>query len=253
MPPAIVSAIVQFVIVTAISYLLAPKPKAPPSRGSPEDEIRGVTVSKDSNNNSIPIVYGKRQVGLTRVFVESSGTDNQYLYVAGILCEGGGGGGAGGGGEGCGGMGIGGTGGGGMGGGIGRGMSGGMLMRLQASLQAANSVGRTEFVEGCGARRCLATVENRRVKWMAVVLTRRIIIERESRLKSKASSWVQHLERTGRTRARNQIFDSPRDPHALHANGDIERGYKYPIRILRMSVVESSKQASKGTCVVSTN
>ena len=89
---AIVSAIIQFVIVTAISYLLAPKPKAPTRRGSPEDEIRGVTVSKDSNNNSIPIVYGKRQVGLTRVFVESSGTDNQYLYVAGILCEGGGGG-----------------------------------------------------------------------------------------------------------------------------------------------------------------
>ena len=92
MPPAVVSAIIQFVIVTAISYILAPKPKAPTRRGSPEDEIRGVTVSKDSNNNSIPIVYGKRQVGLTRVFVESSGTDNQYLYVAGILCEGGGGG-----------------------------------------------------------------------------------------------------------------------------------------------------------------
>ena len=90
MPPAVVSAIIQFVIVTAISYILAPKPKSPTRRGSPEDEIRGVTVSKDSNNNSIPIVYGKRQVGLTRVFVESSGTDNQYLYVAGVLCEGGG-------------------------------------------------------------------------------------------------------------------------------------------------------------------
>jgi hypothetical protein len=90
MPPAVVSAIIQFVIVTAISYLLAPKPKAP--RQSSQDEAKGVTLSKDSNNNAIPIVYGKRQVGLTRVFVESSGTDNQYLYVAGILCEGGGGG-----------------------------------------------------------------------------------------------------------------------------------------------------------------
>jgi hypothetical protein len=90
MPPAVVSAIIQFVIVTAISYLLAPKPKAP--RQSSQDEAKGVTVSKDSNNNPIPIVYGKRQVGLTRVFVESSGTDNQYLYVAGVLSEGGGGG-----------------------------------------------------------------------------------------------------------------------------------------------------------------
>ena len=84
----ITAAIIQFVIVTAVSYIIAPKPKAP--RFNASDEIKGVTVSKDSNNNPIPIVYGKRQVGLTRVFVESSGADNQYLYVAGVLCEGGG-------------------------------------------------------------------------------------------------------------------------------------------------------------------
>jgi hypothetical protein len=87
---AIVSAIIQFVITTAISYLISPKPKAP--RQSSQDEAKGVTVSKDSNNNAIPIVYGKRQVGLTRVFVESSGSANEYLYVAGVLSEGGGGG-----------------------------------------------------------------------------------------------------------------------------------------------------------------
>jgi hypothetical protein len=82
------AAIIQFIIVTAISYIIAPKPKAP--RFNASDEIKGTTVSKDSNNNPIPVVYGKRQVGLTRVFVESSGSDNQYLYVAGVLCEGGG-------------------------------------------------------------------------------------------------------------------------------------------------------------------
>jgi hypothetical protein len=85
---AIVSAIIQFVITTAISYIISPKPKAP--RQSSQDEAKGTLVNKDSNNNPIPIVYGKRQVGLTRVFVESSGADNQYLYVAGVLCEGGG-------------------------------------------------------------------------------------------------------------------------------------------------------------------
>jgi hypothetical protein len=85
-PATITSAIIQFVIVTAISYILAPN--AP--KFSRQQEAKGVTLSKDSNNNPIPIVYGKRQVGLTRVFVESSGADNQYLYVAGILCEGGG-------------------------------------------------------------------------------------------------------------------------------------------------------------------
>jgi hypothetical protein len=82
------SAIIQFVITTAISYVISPKPKSP--RQSSQDEAKGTLVNKDSNNNPIPVVYGKRQVGLTRVFVESSGSDNQYLYVAGVLCEGGG-------------------------------------------------------------------------------------------------------------------------------------------------------------------
>jgi hypothetical protein len=85
---ALATAIIQFVITTAISYIISPKPKAP--RQSSQDEAKGTLVNKDSNNNPIPVVYGKRQVGLTRVFVESSGSDNQYLYVAGVLCEGGG-------------------------------------------------------------------------------------------------------------------------------------------------------------------
>jgi hypothetical protein len=88
MSPPIISAIITTIITTAISYLIAPKPKAP--RQSSNDEIKGILVNKDANNNPIPVVYGKRQVGLTRVYVESSGTDNQYLYVAGVLCEGGG-------------------------------------------------------------------------------------------------------------------------------------------------------------------
>ena len=86
--PATVTAIITTIIVTAISYVIAPKPKAP--RQSSFDEVKGTLVNKDSNNNPIPIVYGKRQVGIIRTFVESSGTDNEYLYVAGILCEGGG-------------------------------------------------------------------------------------------------------------------------------------------------------------------
>jgi hypothetical protein len=88
MSPPIITAIITTIITTAISYLIAPKPKAP--RFNSQDEAKGTLVNKDSNNNPIPVVYGKRQVGLIRVFVESSGADNQYLYVAGILCEGGG-------------------------------------------------------------------------------------------------------------------------------------------------------------------
>ena len=49
---------------------------------------RGVLLNKQSNNAHIPIIYGERLVGGTRVFLETSGTDNQYLYGAIVLAEG---------------------------------------------------------------------------------------------------------------------------------------------------------------------
>ena len=39
-------------------------------------------LNKQSNNACIPVIYGERLVGGTRVFIETSGTDNTYLYVA---------------------------------------------------------------------------------------------------------------------------------------------------------------------------
>ena len=80
--------VVQLVVTTAISWVLKPDP---PKRNVQQQETaQGILVNKASNNSAIPIVYGRRQVGIARVFVESSGSDNQYLYMAGVLCEGGG-------------------------------------------------------------------------------------------------------------------------------------------------------------------
>ena len=45
-------------------------------------------LNKQSNNANIPVVYGERLVGGTRVFIETSGTDNEFLYVALVLSEG---------------------------------------------------------------------------------------------------------------------------------------------------------------------
>ena len=53
-----------------------------------EETERGILVNKQSNNASIPIIYGERLIGGTRVFIETSGTDNEFLYVALVLCEG---------------------------------------------------------------------------------------------------------------------------------------------------------------------
>ena len=53
-----------------------------------EETERGILVNKQSNNACVPVIYGERLVGGTRVFIETSGTDNTYLYVALVLAEG---------------------------------------------------------------------------------------------------------------------------------------------------------------------
>ena len=51
-------------------------------------DAQSVLVNKNSNIAAIPVIYGQRKVGGTRVFVETSGTDNKYLYICLVLCEG---------------------------------------------------------------------------------------------------------------------------------------------------------------------
>ena len=52
------------------------------------EAIQGVLLNKDSAIANIPVVYGTRKVGGTRVFVSTSGTDNKYLYLAFVMAEG---------------------------------------------------------------------------------------------------------------------------------------------------------------------
>ena len=80
----VVEAVVS--VVTSFIGWLIPTPDIP-DFDTPEEE-QGVLINKQSNNAQIPIVYGRRQVGITRVFLESSGSDNTYLYMAGVVCEG---------------------------------------------------------------------------------------------------------------------------------------------------------------------
>ncbi len=71
----------------AIGWIL-PKPKIDEFDIPQSETAQGVLINKASNNAQIPVVYGEREIGITRVFVETSGTDNQYLYMAAVLCEG---------------------------------------------------------------------------------------------------------------------------------------------------------------------
>ena len=73
----------NFVASAVISWLLAPD-----EEDFSQEDNDGTLLNKQSNNAQIPVIYGERKVGGTRVFVETSGTDNQYLYIALVLCEG---------------------------------------------------------------------------------------------------------------------------------------------------------------------
>jgi hypothetical protein len=53
-----------------------------------DDFEKGILLNKQSNDASIPVIYGTRLCGGVRVFMETSGTDNTYLYMALVMCEG---------------------------------------------------------------------------------------------------------------------------------------------------------------------
>ena len=72
-----------------ISWLRKPDiPDSPTMDNIPEQNAKGVLVNKTSANAPIPIIYGQRKVGGVGCFIETSGTDNTYSYMAIVLGEG---------------------------------------------------------------------------------------------------------------------------------------------------------------------
>jgi len=85
-----VNPIVKLFATIAIAWLFRPKVPDLPDFGVNEadDFETGVLLNKQSNDANIPVIYGERLVGGVRVFVETSGTDNTYLYMALVMSEG---------------------------------------------------------------------------------------------------------------------------------------------------------------------
>jgi len=73
-----------------LSWALRPKTPEIPDFGTNEfdDFEKGILLNKQSNDSNIPVIYGERLTGGTRVFMETSGTDNTYLYMAIVMAEG---------------------------------------------------------------------------------------------------------------------------------------------------------------------
>jgi hypothetical protein len=73
-----------------LSWALRPKvPEIPDFATNEFDDFeKGILINKQSNDSNIPVIYGERLVGGTRVFMETSGSDNTYLYMAIVMSEG---------------------------------------------------------------------------------------------------------------------------------------------------------------------
>ena len=73
-----------------LGWALRPKVPEIPDFGTNEfdDFEKGILINKQSNDSNIPVIYGERLTGGTRVFIETSGTDNTYLYMAIVMAEG---------------------------------------------------------------------------------------------------------------------------------------------------------------------
>ncbi len=63
-------------------------PEIPEPAVNQGNESRGILLNLESNNAPIPVIYGERKVGGTRVFKATSGTGNEFLYVVLVLGEG---------------------------------------------------------------------------------------------------------------------------------------------------------------------
>jgi hypothetical protein len=69
-------------VITWAEGLLNPKmPDAP-------DGITGVLLNTAASNASLPVIYGTRNVGGSRVFMTTGGDKNKYLYIILVLGEG---------------------------------------------------------------------------------------------------------------------------------------------------------------------
>ena len=52
------------------------------------DTATGMLVNKSANDAPIPVVYGQRKIGGTRVFIEATGNNNEYIHVVIAMSEG---------------------------------------------------------------------------------------------------------------------------------------------------------------------
>ncbi len=86
-----ISPILSIISIATMALSWFRKPDEPDFNvGEPTTEarVKGILANKTSGLGSIPVIYGQRKVGGNIVFLETSGTDNEFLYMIFALAEG---------------------------------------------------------------------------------------------------------------------------------------------------------------------
>lgn len=86
----VAGAAVGYMVGSTIEMIINPPSFDMPatSNASAESQNQGIQINKQGTNVNIPVVYGQRKIGGTRVFVSTNGTDNSNLYICLVLAEG---------------------------------------------------------------------------------------------------------------------------------------------------------------------
>jgi hypothetical protein len=86
----IVKSVFKFVgnLFSGLFGWLSPSIPQYDNRSDYDSYAQGTYVNKQSNSAHIPVVYGRKRIGGTRVFVTSAGDNNKYLYVVMVIAEG---------------------------------------------------------------------------------------------------------------------------------------------------------------------
>ena len=92
---AVVTVVAAVAAVAAVGYAvkaMTPSFDVPDYSANSADSAQsintGILINKSGTNNPIPVVYGRRKVGGSRVYVSTDGTSNEYLYIAMVFAEG---------------------------------------------------------------------------------------------------------------------------------------------------------------------
>ena len=72
----------------AVQSLIGPNAPSQAQSAVASAQAQGILINSQSNVDPIPVIYGRRRVGGTRVFIEVSGGSNEYLHIVLVLAEG---------------------------------------------------------------------------------------------------------------------------------------------------------------------